>query len=164
MMRLERYRLFRRPWRLAAALLAMLVLKGVILAAANAGIVALPHHPQFHFWKGVAHEANGERELALSALRRADELDKGNLMTPLLHCHVELVESHWAEAEQAASKVLAIVPAVPSAYLVRGAARAKQGKTAAAYSDFDSALALTPSSQHERAYEVIRSYAPDYGR
>ncbi len=135
-----------------------------LLAAANAGAVALPRHPQFFFWKGVAHEANGERDLALAALRRADELDKGNLMTPLLLCHVELVEGHWAEAERAAGKVLAIVPAVPSAYLVRGAARAKQGKTEAAYGDFDRALALTPSSQHERAYEVIRSYAPDYGR
>jgi predicted Zn-dependent protease len=135
-----------------------------LLAAATAGTAALPHHPQFHFWKGVAYEADGERELALEALRRADELDKGNLMTPLLHCHIELAEGHYAEAEQAAGKVIAIVPAVPSAYLVRGAARARQGDLEAAYGDFDRALALTPSSQHERAYEVIRSYAPDYGR
>jgi predicted Zn-dependent protease len=135
-----------------------------LLAAADAGVAALPHHPQFYFWKGIAHEASEERALALAALRRADELDKGNLMTPLLLCQVELVEGHYAEAEQAAGKAIAIVPAVPLAFLVRGAARAKQGGVEAAYDDFDRALALTPSAQHERAYEVIRSYAPDYGR
>jgi predicted Zn-dependent protease len=135
-----------------------------LLEAANAGAAALPHHPQFHFWRGVALEAEGERGLALAALRRADELDRRNLMTPLLHCHLELVEGHYPEAELAAGKVIAIVPAVPSAYLVRGAARAKQGDTEAAYDDFDRALALTPSAQHPRAIEVIRSYAPDYRR
>jgi predicted Zn-dependent protease len=135
-----------------------------LLAAANAGVAALPHHPQFHFWKGTVHEASGERAPALAELRRADELDRDNLLTPLLLCHLELVEGNYAEAEQAAAKVIAIVPAVPSAYLVRGAARVRQGEIEAGYRDFDHAIALTPSPQRERAYEVIRSYAPDYGR
>jgi predicted Zn-dependent protease len=135
-----------------------------LLSAANAGAVALPHHPQFHFWRGVALEAGGERAAALAALRRADELDRRNLLTPLLLCHLELAEGQYAGAEQAAGKVIAIVPAVPSAYLVRGAARFKQGEVEAAYDDFDRAIALTPSAQRQRAYDVIRSYAPEYGR
>lgn len=135
-----------------------------VVAATEAGVAALPHHPQFHFWKGVAHEANGERAPALAELRRADALDRDNFLTPLLLCHVELAEGNYPEAEQAADKVIAIVPAVPSAYLVRGAARVRQGETRAGYDDFDRTIALTPPRQREQAYEAIRKYAPGYGR
>jgi len=135
-----------------------------LLAAADAGVAALPHHPQFHFWRGIALEASGERAPALAELRRADALDRDNLLIPLLLCHLELAEGHYAEAGLAAGKVIAIVPAVPSAYLVRGAARVRQGEIEAGYRDFDTTLALTPSPQRDRAYEAIRTYAPDYRR
>ncbi|MFQ5844768.1 MAG: M48 family metalloprotease [Planctomycetota bacterium] len=133
-----------------------------VLAAAEAGIAALPRHPQFHFWKAIVHEARREREPALEALRKADRLDSTNVLIALVHALLEFDSQDYGRAEGAATEVLSILPALPAGYLIRGVSRLKLGRSEEAYRDFDQFMRRTPPERRRAVYELIRSHAPEY--
>ena len=131
--------------------------------AAAAGSLALPHHAAFHFWLGVVHEAAGDRDLALQRLRAAAALDRTNVLIPVVWSVVELSAKNWTEAELAASRALAILPYLPQAYLVRGLARMRLGRTEEAFRDFDTTLELLPKGERRELEEALKANVPGYG-
>lgn len=134
-----------------------------ILRAAAAGIGGLPHHPQFHFWKGAAHEVKEERDEALDAMDAAVKRDHSNVLYPYVLAILAFDSKRWVQAEDAAGRALSIVPALPAAWLIRGLSRYEQGKKTEAYEDFD-VLVEAAESDHDkqRTIDEIRKQAPDY--
>ncbi|MHC4931933.1 MAG: M48 family metalloprotease, partial [Planctomycetota bacterium] len=133
-----------------------------VITAADAGIASLPHHPAFHFWRGLAFETKEEHEPALASLRQAARLDKTNLLIPFVLGVVEITAENYAEAEAAASATLAIVPVLAAPYMIRGVARYKLGRKEEANEDFDLLIGSSKGKQREEILEKIRTHAPDY--
>ena len=133
---------------------------GRVDAAADKGIKDLPHHAQFHFWKG-ALLLRDDAEKALPHLRRAAALDRSNVAIPLTLCRAEIENIHFAEAEAAATRSIDLLP-VPQAYLLRGGARIQLGRVDDARADFDALLALVPARDRGDWLEVIRQVDPEF--
>ncbi|MHC4222697.1 MAG: M48 family metalloprotease [Planctomycetota bacterium] len=133
-----------------------------VIAAADAGIASLPHHPAFHFWRGLAFETKEEHEPALASLRQAARLDKTNLLIPYVLGVVEITAENYAEAEAAASATLALVPVLAAPYMMRGVARYKMGRKEEANEDFDLLIGSSRGRQREEILEKIRTHAPEY--
>jgi predicted Zn-dependent protease len=132
-------------------------------AAADRGIAALPQHAAFHFWKALARDAAGDGPAALTSVRRAGELDATNVLIPLVGSVLEFGAGELAAAEAAATRAIAIVPALPAPYIVRGFARKAAGRPAEAHADFDRALALVPDEERAELRARIREQDPSYG-
>jgi predicted Zn-dependent protease len=133
-----------------------------IIAAADRGIAALPHHAQFHFWKGIALENKEDRAGALDSLHAAVQRDESNLIPAYLYAILAVDSREYARAEQAATVVIRLVPVIPTAYLVRGVSRLALKRQKEAFADFDRLLALVEGREREKLLEQIRVLAPEY--
>jgi regulator of sirC expression with transglutaminase-like and TPR domain len=76
---------------------------------------------------------------------------------------LEFGAGELAAAEAAATRAIAIVPALPAPYIVRGFARKAAGRPAEAHADFDRALALVPDEERAELRARIREQDPSYG-
>jgi len=139
---------------------------GPVIAACDRGLEALPRHGAFAFWKGLLLAASDEKEARAAAvplLRRAAALDPANFTVHLVRAMAELGAGAFAQAEQAATAVIALVPFLPNAHFIRGLARFALGRKDEAYADFDTTLELLPEEQHAEVRKKIRELAPKYG-
>ncbi|MHC4940070.1 MAG: M48 family metalloprotease [Planctomycetota bacterium] len=137
--------------------------KDAALAAAQTGAAALPHHPAFHFWAGAVLFFQEKPEEAVLSLRRADSLDKTNFLVPLVHATLELETGHPKQAEQAATKLIGLMPVLPQGYLIRGMARYAQQRKEEAFTDFRAGLDRIRSRRDRRQVEqAIRKHVPDF--
>ncbi len=133
-----------------------------IHGAADAGIAFLPHHGQFHFWKGIAYEVDEKRDEGLESLRKAALLDKTNVLVSLVQCILEFDSKNWMRAAHAANTTITLVPIVAPAYFVRGVSLFKLGKKKEAYADFDLLMKAAPRRNRNEILAEIRKMAPDY--
>lgn len=137
--------------------------KDAALKAAREGVRALPAHAAFHFWAGTVLFFQEKPDEAVLALRRADLLDRTNFLIPLVHATLELETGHAREAEQAATKLIGIMPVLPQGYLIRGMARFGQQRQEEAFADFDAGLERIRSKRDRRQVEqAIQKHIPDY--
>ncbi len=132
-----------------------------LLEAADAGALALPRHATFHVWRGVALESQGENVRARAALRTATALNLGNFFIPLVWGALEFKAQDWPATEEAANRLLEIIP-MPTAFFLRGIARVKQGRDAEGRRDLDFLVTLFPKKDREALVTEIRRHVPDF--
>jgi predicted Zn-dependent protease len=135
---------------------------GNLLAAADAGAVALPRHAAFHFWRGIALRQQEDVAGALAALRTATSTNLGNFYVPLVWGAMAFEAGEWAATEEAANRLLEIIPVMPTAYFLRGVARVKLGRDAEGRADLGTVLSLLPKRDRDAALAEIRSHVPDF--
>lgn len=130
--------------------------------AATAGIAALPHHAQFHFFSGLALAAEDQPDASLVELRWAAALDDTDVLIPFVLATAEFARGNWREAEAAATQTLALVPVMAGPYLVRGVARVKQGRVDEGYADLDLVMKGSTSAQRKKILAELAEQVPDY--
>jgi predicted Zn-dependent protease len=133
-----------------------------VIAACNNGIDALPKHPMFRFWKGIALVSKKENELALPHLRAAFRLDKTNVTIPFVHCVLELQFGRPDIAEESATRAIGLLPSAPQPWLVRGAARVALLRKEAGHEDFDEGLRRLQGNEQARARQRLTEIDPSY--
>jgi predicted Zn-dependent protease len=131
-----------------------------LLAAADAGALALPRHALFHFWRGIALQTKGDAAGARASLRTASSTNIGNFFVPLVWGALEFQAGDWDATEEAADALLRIIPVMPSAYFLRGVARVKLGREADGRRDLDTAVALVPEEDRAALRSEIQRYVP----
>jgi predicted Zn-dependent protease len=132
-----------------------------LLRAADEGAMALPRHALFHFWRGVALESLDENAAARAALRAATALNLGNFYVPLVWGALEFKAQDWVATEEAANRLLEIIP-MPTAFFLRGIARVKLGRDAEGRRDLDFLVSLFPKKDREALIKEIRKHVPDF--
>ncbi len=132
-----------------------------LLEVADAGAIALPRHALFHFWRGIALESLGENARARAALRAATAFNLGNFFIPLVWGALEFKAQDWPATEEAANRLLEIIP-MPTAFFLRGIARVKQGRVEEGTRDLNFLVSLFPKRDQEALVKEIRKHLPDF--
>ncbi|MHC4957768.1 MAG: M48 family metalloprotease [Planctomycetota bacterium] len=133
-----------------------------VITACNQGIDALPAHPMFRFWKGIALISKEKNDLALPYLRSAFQLDKTNVTIPFVHCVLELQFGRPELAESSATRAIGLLPSAPQPWLVRGAARVALKRKEEGHADFDSGLRRLQGGERNKARTRLVEIDPSY--
>ncbi len=136
-----------------------------VIKACDKGMAALPNHGTFYFWKGLllaAQDDRKQRAVAVPLLRRAALLDDANFTVHLIRSMTELAAGQFPQAEQAATRVIELVPFFPNPHFIRGVARFALDRKQEAFGDFDATLERLPQDQRAETVKKIREFAPEY--
>ncbi|UPT74954.1 MAG: tetratricopeptide repeat protein [Elusimicrobiota bacterium] len=111
-----------------------------------------PNYSTGHQWYGIFLHVIGRRDEALAESRRAQQLDPLSPIITVQVCNLHMLNGRLPEGIDECRKALELDEGFPRAHDLLGWAYLKQGKSAAAISEFSKAAAASGRASQELSY------------